>query len=163
MRPRFIIIWHPGNRKKTRKWIFGMNGVRYAKHHFTMSGSLWLYFKQKLTNSICLPDRSGDFLGQHRTIRLRHLPDKMCPDLVTFSCNTQSIPAKKCRYQNPFSLGICSCRIMRCCLKYSVPPLKGEGDRLRWRGLTNVWQAKSKSCCRGCFYNKFTCTKCAPP
>ena len=39
-------------------------------------------------------------LRQYRTIRLRHLPDKTCPDLVTFSCNTQSIPAKKCRHQN---------------------------------------------------------------
>ena len=53
---------------------------------------------------------------QYRTIRLRHLPDKTRPDFVIFSCNTQSIPAKKCLYQNPFSLGICSCRIMRYCL-----------------------------------------------
>ena len=55
-------------------------------------------------------------LRQHRTIRLRHLPEKPCPDLVTFSCNTQSIPAKNCLHQNPVFLGICSCRIMRYCL-----------------------------------------------
>ena len=59
-------------------------------------------------------------LRQHRTIRLRHLPEKPYPDLVTFSCNTQSIPAKNCLYQNPVFLGICSCRIMRYCLKWRI-------------------------------------------
>ncbi len=49
--------------------------------------------------------------GQHRTIRLRHLPEKPRPDFVTFSCNTQSIPAQ----WNSFFLGICSCRILRHC------------------------------------------------
>ena len=59
-------------------------------------------------------------LRQHRTIRLRHLPENPRPDFVTFSCNTQSIPAKNCLHQNVDFLGICSCRIMRCCLKKQV-------------------------------------------
>ena len=57
-------------------------------------------------------------LRQHRTIRLRHLPEKLRPDLVTFSCNTQSITAKKRRHQNAIFLGICFCRIMRYCHKF---------------------------------------------
>ena len=63
-------------------------------------------------------------LRQHRTIRLRHLPEKPRPDFVTFSCNTQSIPAKKCHHQNSVFLGICSCRIMRYCLKAKGAPSK---------------------------------------
>ena len=56
-------------------------------------------------------------LRQHRTIRLRHLSEKSRSDFVTFSCNTQSIPAKNCLHQNPIFLEICSCRIMRCRLR----------------------------------------------
>ena len=48
------------------------------------------------------------YLRQHRTMRLRHLTDNLCPDLGTFSCNTQSITAKKFRHQNPNSLASCS-------------------------------------------------------
>ena len=46
---------------------------------------------------------------------LRHPTDNLRPDLGTFSCNTQSITAKKFRHQNTNSLVGCSCRIMRYC------------------------------------------------
>ncbi|MBQ7693145.1 MAG: hypothetical protein IJT29_06015, partial [Oscillospiraceae bacterium] len=49
----------------------------------------------------------------------RHLSEKSRSDFVTFSCNTQSIPAKNCLHQNPIFLEICSCRIMRYCLNTS--------------------------------------------
>ena len=66
---------------------------------------------------------TGEYLWQHRTIRLRHLPENPRPDFVTFSCNTQSIPAKNCLHQNVDFLGICSCRIMRCCpIENAQPP-----------------------------------------
>ncbi len=59
---------------------------------------------------------------QHRTIRLRHLLEN---SLTCISSRSQikdldahlSTSAKKCLYQNPNFLRICSCRIMRCCLK----------------------------------------------
>ena len=39
-------------------------------------------------------------LGQHRAIRLLRLPGKPFPDLVTFSCKAQGIPAKTRRHRN---------------------------------------------------------------
>ena len=46
----------------------------------------------------------------------RTMPEKLCPDFKPFSCNTQRIPAKVCHDQNADFLGICSCRMVRCCL-----------------------------------------------
>ena len=54
--------------------------------------------------------RASNPLGKRWSNRHRHLPENLHPDLVTFSCNTQSIPAKKCLYQNTNFLGICSRR-----------------------------------------------------
>ena len=50
-------------------------------------------------------------LSKRWLIRLRHLPENLCSYLVTFSCNTQSIPTKKCRRQSPNFLGIRSCQV----------------------------------------------------
>ena len=47
--------------------------------------------------------------GKRRFIRLRHLPEKLCPDFVPSSCNTQSISAKKRLSQASIFLAICSC------------------------------------------------------
>ena len=47
--------------------------------------------------------------GKRRFIRLRHLPEKICPDFVPSSCNTQSISAKKRLPQASIYLAICSC------------------------------------------------------
>ena len=69
----------------------------------------------KRKSSIAKPE-FRNCLRQHRTIRLRRLLEKLCPDFVTFSCHTQSMPAKKCHHQNPIFLRIRSCRIMRYCL-----------------------------------------------
>ncbi len=60
------------------------------------------------------------YLRQHRTIRHRRLLDNLRPDFVTFSCNTQSIPAKKCHHQNSNSLRIRSRQIVRCCPKETL-------------------------------------------
>ena len=62
---------------------------------------------------------------------------KLRPDFVTFSCNTQSIPAKNCHHQNANFLEICSCRIMRCCLR-KRPALRKEPPCLRIC-LTAAW------------------------
>ena len=56
----------------------------------------------------------------------------MCSDFVTFSCNTQSIPAKKCHHQNAYFLGIRSCRFNHRLPKGGWPELARVGGiRLR--------------------------------
>ena len=55
----------------------------------------------------------------------------MRSDFVTFSCNTQSIPAKNCHHQNSYFLEICSRRIVRCCLNtYTHLGLENAAEEL---------------------------------
>lgn len=56
-------------------------------------------------------------LGQSRTIRLRLLPDHSRPEFVVFFLKYMKFSVKKRHRRNANSLGICSCRMIRCCLK----------------------------------------------
>ena len=50
-------------------------------------------------------------LSERQANRRRRIPDNLRPDFAAFSCNTQSIAAKKRHHQNTNDLGIRSCRL----------------------------------------------------
>ena len=50
-------------------------------------------------------------LSERQANRRRRIPDNLRPDFAAFSCNTQSIAAKKRHHQNTNDLGIHSCRL----------------------------------------------------